>query len=224
MGVKCFLVKPSETNDAFLWLRRYTRNKGPCPNRPGEYSYHDNWTPIGVLASGYKKVSYNERFPEQASEESKDEWVLEHNFEEIGRQDERWPKTCACGYVFTDDDEWQNFTSRVFVAEDGRQWPQRELPPGAMYFEDWLPTKMYWDNKTDHHLIVVLPDGTEWNVDSRCNNCTMLEDRTHRCWVRTGEPPNVTAGKGGHTCSAGAGSILTPKWHGFLQNGELNAC
>jgi len=30
-----------------------------------------------------------------------------------------------------------------------------------------------------------------------------------------------TVDKNGDACAAGAGSILTPTWHGFLQNGEL---
>jgi hypothetical protein len=34
----------------------------------------------------------------------------------------------------------------------------------------------------------------------------------------------LTVDKNGDTCAAGAGSILTPAWHGFLRNGELVAC
>lgn len=69
---------------------------------------------------------------------------------------------------------------------------------------------------------VILPNGHEWNVDSRASNCTMKEDRLHRCWVRHGEPPLVTANKqGGRTCAAGAGSIAVPGYHGFLNNGVL---
>ena len=45
----------------------------------------------------------------------------------------------------------------------------------------------------------------EWDIDGRANNCSMLEDRTHRCWVRHGEPPDVTVDKDGPTCTAGRG-------------------
>ena len=79
----------------------------------------------------------------------------------------------------------------------------------------------HWDNCEGRHLYVVLPDGHDWDADSRAKNCTLPKDRTHRCWVRTGDPPNVHVSKTGHTCSAGAGSIATGKWHGFLRHGKL---
>ena len=221
MATQCFLVKP--TLNCFLWLRRYS-DKSKRPGMPGEHSYHQNWTPIGVMENGYKLV-HGDGLSEDARlvESSEDRTYLAHNFEEIGHEDPRWPRKCEkCDYEFTENDlNWQNFTSRMYVAGDGRSWPQRELPAGAMYFEDWLPRNFYWDNKRDPHLIVILPNGIEWNVDSRANNCTMPNDRTHRCWSRTGEAPKVTAGKQQPTCAAGAGSILAGSYHGFLQNGEL---
>ncbi len=123
-------------------------------------------------------------------------------------------------------------------------------PAGAMFFEEWTePNRPTGPDDWDHpdlvkpspdakrapshtfadgpQLIVMCPskaDGTgrmKWNVDSRASNCSMPYDYEHRCWVRTGEPPNVTAGKDGPTCSAGAGSIQAHEWHGFLLNGEL---
>ncbi len=48
-----------------------------------------------------------------------------------------------------------------------------------------------------------------------------LDNYAHKCWVRTGDAPYFTVGKDGVTCSAGAGSILVPEWHGFLKNGVL---
>jgi hypothetical protein len=47
--------------------------------------------------------------------------------------------------------------------------------------------------------------------------------------VRTGEPPNLTVGKGqpGESCTAGAGSIwvdMPNGWHGFLTRGYLVEC
>lgn len=110
--------------------------------------------------------------------------------------------------------------------------PSGDVGPGDMFYADWnLPTetrKHYcaipaWSNCDGRHLIVVLPNGHHWDIDSRASNCTMREDTTHRCWIRTGEPPNVTAGKSGHTCTAGAGSILSGDYHGFLTDGVLTA-
>lgn len=108
--------------------------------------------------------------------------------------------------------------------------------PGDMYWANWYHSVQEdgsvhcrlqkWDNCNDPrgHLIVVLPNGCEWDIDSRASNCTREEDRAHRCWVRHGEPPHIHVDKNGDTCSAGAGSIISVDWHGFLHNGELVQC
>lgn len=100
--------------------------------------------------------------------------------------------------------------------------------PGAMYFATWYRhgdnSGLYgwdWDNLLSPPLLVVTPSGREWNIDSRASNCTMTNDRQHRCWVRHGDPPNVTVDKNGVTCGAGAGSIVSGDYHGFLRNGEF---
>lgn len=105
---------------------------------------------------------------------------------------------------------------------DGQILYGKQLPPGMMYWEPWHgETCHFWDNCDGKHLHVVLPNGVHWDIDGRATNCTLPNDRTHRCWIREGIPPNVTAGKNGHTCSAGAGSILSGNYHGFLRNGVL---
>jgi hypothetical protein len=102
---------------------------------------------------------------------------------------------------------------------------------GAMWRADWYWTertndagqKIYgwdWDNQMEPPLVVHTPGG-DWIIDSRASNCTMPEEQTHRCWVRHGEPPNVHVDKNGHTCGAGAGSIMVGSYHGFLHHGEL---
>lgn len=111
---------------------------------------------------------------------------------------------------------------RVWNTEDGEN-----NHPGDMYWAPWLHDEgfcIYWDNCKDPrgHLIVVMPNNDGyWDTDSRASNCTMKEDKTHRCWVKHGEPPNITVDKQGHTCKAGAGSIQMIHWHGYLRNGEL---
>lgn len=72
------------------------------------------------------------------------------------------------------------------------------------------------------NLYVVLPGGITWNVDSRATNCGRPEDDEHHCWVRHGDPPNVSVDKDGGTCEAGGGSIAAGDYHGFLTNGELS--
>lgn len=104
----------------------------------------------------------------------------------------------------------------VYDTADGR------LHPGDAY---WLehPVGRWcrWTNCDGRHLHVMLPNGHEWDVMSRANNCTLPDDTTHRCWQLTGEPGTWTAGKTQPTCSAGAGSILSGDYHGFLQGGVL---
>lgn len=84
-----------------------------------------------------------------------------------------------------------------------------------------------WDNCEGRHLFVIVPEGHWWNIDGRASNCTMKDDRTHRCWVRHGDPTRpetLHVDKNGDTCSAGAGSILAGDYHGFLHNGQLVKC
>lgn len=138
--------------------------------------------------------------------------------------------------------EWKRHdTGELFFCDS---W---DLPIGAMYFwECWdihrddagneiarYKGTGQWNNDDGRHLIVQVPGkdadgnftkGRRWDVDNRCSNCTLPDDRTHRCWVRSGTPPQVDVAKNGYTCSAGAGSILTEDWHGFLRNGKLITC
>ena len=72
-----------------------------------------------------------------------------------------------------------------------------------------------------------VPGRYHWNIDGRANNCTMPEDRRHRCWVRHGDPATPGAlhvDKTGTTCKAGAGSIAVPGFHAMLQHGVLRQC
>lgn len=99
-----------------------------------------------------------------------------------------------------------------------------EFPVGAMWRAYWLKKNWIWSNETEPHVIVRCPNGAgtrDWDIDSRASNCALPSDTTHRCWVRHGRPPNLTVDKNGPTCSAGAGSIALPNWHGFLRGGML---
>lgn len=128
-----------------------------------------------------------------------------------------------------------------------RWWPSLSLvPPGAMWDADWW----HGTDKAGPDglcLIVKLPNNSDWAIDGRCYNCDspcktcgiqyqhhpfwagpdggvcMYEDvRPHKCWVRHGVPPLITVDKNGVTCGAGAGSIQSGDWHGFLTNGVLS--
>lgn len=123
----------------------------------------------------------------------------------------------------------QTFTPKVFGAR--YDTASGDLEPGCLFWNNYYPKTTYWDNQEGPHLVAVLPNGTHWQIDGRASNCTMPHDRTHRCWVRHGDPETgiVHVDKNGHTCNAGAGSIHvdqgTPtEWHGFLHDGEFNKC
>jgi hypothetical protein len=116
-------------------------------------------------------------------------------------------------------------TTRVtYALPDGSVVPQ--LEPGDIFWVDdhvGKETTWCWSNCDGRHLYVVCPDGHTWNVDGRASNCTMRDDREHRCWVRHGDPSSgpITVDKNGRTCAAGAGSIDTGAYHGFLRGGVL---
>ena len=102
--------------------------------------------------------------------------------------------------------------------ENGEEFASRDLPAGSMYFGTYDSIPKGDDGRT---LWVKLPNGDVWCVDGRASNCTKPEDTEHRCWVRHGEAPNITVDKNGNTCSAGAGSIQSGSYHGFLRDGYL---
>lgn len=115
--------------------------------------------------------------------------------------------------------EWA-MLSPLYKMPDGRELMGSELPPGATYARE---DECYTKGPDGLSIWVVCPDGWHWGVDTRASNCTMKEDKVHRCWVRHGDPRKGTlhVDKNGCTCNAGGGSIQTPKWHGFLTNGVL---
>jgi hypothetical protein len=144
----------------------------------------------------------------------------------------QWPTNCTdCGAPVPEDSRpmelgesgfivhHQVFTTALYNTASGRPEPgdlfeSRQHDGHECHF---------WDNCDGVHIWSILPNGDHWDIDSRASNCTMREDRTHRCWVRTGsyKDGTIDVHKNGHTCAAGAGSIAVPGWHGFLRNGHF---
>ena len=204
-GCATFLLEPRPIAEASL--RRYAPStRGTCPKN----GYHDASTPIGDVACRLELRSNNYKV-----------WKFEGDAMPP-RDDPRWPKTCACGYTFVDTDEWQLFHEPLYRRVDGTDDRVSVLrpAPGAMWFSESCFCQH--DPPCESHLMAVCPGANyAWDIDSRAANCTKPEDRTHRCWVRHGEPPNVTVDKNGSTCEAGAGSIVVGAYHGFLRNGRF---
>lgn len=207
--VRCFMLE--RTDEFRRSLRRFTFGRGAgddgrkvCPAR-GEWG-HDASVDLDIVTiPGID---------------------LEGTIFECERDDPRWPTHCeACGAAFEADDEWQSNTHRLYRSADGSLVRPNEAPAGAMWFVPWYDD--FYKPQLEHVLIVKLPLGGEWVIDSQANNCTIPDDRKqerHHCWVISGTLPDITAGKGGATCAAGAGSIAAPGYHGFLRNGFLEEC
>jgi hypothetical protein len=114
----------------------------------------------------------------------------------------------------------------LYKDADGNVFTWHEAKPGAMCDGTWLHDHPQYVGNDGIALMVKLPNNHTWMVDSRANNCTMKEDTVHKCWVRHGDPRTgkVHVDKNGNTCGAGAGSILSGSYHGFLHDGFLVSC
>lgn len=209
MSVQTFWLERTEL--AAVGLRRYS-NSEPI----GGDGYHSALRYISVEPAVYN-----------------DEGYLVGPKVDAAHDDPRWPTKCdECSYLFKPEDHWQDWKEQVYERTDTGERrvlhdraPANELgipaaEPGASWDAWWMPFKR---NPDGIYLMVRLPDGHDWTVDSRASNCTMPDDNEHRCWVRHGDPREcrVTVDKNGLTCAAGAGSIQSARWHGFLRNGLL---
>jgi hypothetical protein len=122
--------------------------------------------------------------------------------------DPRWPTCCDCGHRFSDNAEYQLFTNVIYKRIDnGETCTLRDAPPGAMYNATWLTHYEGYCGPDGQSLTVILPNGRAWNIDGQASNCTLKDDKVHKCWVRHGIPPLITVDKNGNTCAAGGGSI-----------------
>lgn len=202
MPTRCFLIEP--TDRTYRALRRYS---GPQAGRGWtcETGYHNA---LVRIADGTLVID--------------DHGFYRTEPEGWPRDDPRWPTHCTCGYAFGPDDPWQLFYERLYRdPRTGAEYTIRDAPPGAMWRAEWMEDVAAYRGPDGQCLAVVLPDGHQWMIDGRASNCTRPKDNDHKCWVRHGEPPNLTVDKNGNTCQAGAGSIVSAGYHGFLVDGYL---
>lgn len=210
--IACFLVEP--IGQTARSLRRFVASDASkCSAGP----YHNAQVPL-------------DRVPADPMGEVAHRAVMAH--EVVPQGDPRWPTQCACGYVFSHFDEWQIFPETLFRRVDtGEVMTIAQAPAGAMWFADWMNEGRVWGGDQDRWMrgpdgrcLVVKTPGGEWLVDSRASNCTMPEDKAHKCWVRHGTAPLITVDKNGLTCGAGGGSIQTKGFHAMLTGGVLREC
>lgn len=211
-GVQTFWLEPTE--QVAVGLRRYTVGEGGFDCAHGHHR--------ALVYTGREPAIYDDRDGRR---------VRLNGLTDVPRDDPAWPTKCEdCAYEFTAEDHWQRWTELLWERTDTgelRVLHQNAQAPGAPSAEPGASWDAWWmpfqRNPDGIYLMVRLPDGHDWTVDSRASNCTLPHDGEHRCWVRHGDPREckVTVDKDGLSCSAGAGSIASPKWHGFLRNGVL---
>ena len=211
--IRCFLIEP--TDRVRQKLRRYSRGDSACPTMSGSYSYHDAEMPIADAPAVFYEL-HPGVICNGARREDAEAYV----------NDPRWPAYCACGYAFTADDPRQLFCDLIYRrADTGEEMTLREAPAGAMWRAEWQ--RSFCCSQDDGApLMVRLPDGTEWCVDGHANNCNWpdgdIHQDQHHCWPRRGVPPDVGVSKDySPTCTAGAGSIASHGYHGYLREGYL---
>lgn len=183
---------------------------------PGAYSYHNAMNYLDIVPQ-FVKLDENGK---------KDRHEIPPRAEIAGK-DNRWPTHCGCGYEFMEADHKQVFTRTLYARLDQPEAePQtwEDMPVGAMRDCWWVDDSHRGADGIG--LEVKLPFNYGWMVEGRASNCDRRDDHTHKCWVRHGDPRTgvVHVDKNGHTCGAGAGSIDTGKYHGFLHDGHLTEC
>lgn len=215
--IRCFVLE--NTGRSSLKLRRYTGSRWDEALRKSVY---DKPCPLadGCYHNAEIRVDDGEQLKDDLTASSREVRPGDGNPYD---GDPRWPAHCACGYAFTDDDTYQLFSESLWRREDtGEEMTLRDAPAGAMWLSPWYD--IFHKPQLAHCLVVKLPNGIDWVVDSQATNCTIPDDHKqerHHCWVIEGELPNITAGKSGPTCSAGAGSIQAGNYHGYLEKGYL---
>jgi len=155
---------------------------------------------------------------------------------------EAWPTACAfCGEAAPEHAVRHVSVSTVYrgtvdgeerVGLQGKPGSRFGLRPGDAFWATWFHSHgeevgchAGWTNCADErgHLHLVLPDGHHFDCSSRAKNCSRPKDKKHRCWSVEGTPEggDLSLGKGGDTCKAGAGSVDTGTWHGFVRDGLM---
>jgi len=183
-AITCFWLEPVPRAERML--RRYRSSVKlnlPCPAK----GYHDAVVTIETIDLSLDKTGSGD-----------DAWP---------HDDPRWPRTCGCGYVFPETDEWQHNINRLYERSDTKElvvlWGDR-TPVGAMWNAHWMGDHY---RGPDGRCLCVKTPGGSWMIDGPSSNGGR--------WKRTGTPPKITV-----TPSILIGSSPA-KYHGWLRDGVL---
>ncbi len=169
-------------------LRRYHLGRDGSPPCTGsKYGYHSAAVDTGEIPMSDAVGVAGDNYP---------------------HDDPRWPKACACGYQFTDDDAWQRNDRETYALPGGREFTLspvfgHDIPPGTMIRAAWADE--YAEGRGESWL-VILPGGGQWLTTQQASGGGY--------WTVTGVPPKIT---------------VTPSiwnnpphgWHGFIRDGFL---
>lgn len=216
--IKCFWMEP--TGYERVWLRRFKHREGSACPLPAGYHDHMVWLKDRPLR--------------------RDDHLMDaaDDYDRPSDDAVSWPTHCDCGYAFQSIDKRQVFNLPLYSgAPDGLLYALRDAPAGAMWDAEWAHQWEWMVGPDGMSLTVKLPNGHDWCVDQEASNCDKTQwlpvpgvansrrwgGRTHYCWVRSGDPKlgTVHVSKSGVTCGAGAGSILSGSYHGYLHHGHL---
>jgi hypothetical protein len=131
--------------------------------------------------------------------------------ERVPRDDPRWPKSCGCGHLFADSDQWQVNELDWFEGGGERfawgigSW---DGPPGAMIRSAWHDT-----SGRPPAWLVFLPNGTMWSTNDRAS-ASGPGNQLGLYWQVTGEAPLITV-------SPSIDDRSSHPWHGWIRDGKL---
>lgn len=205
---RCHVLEP--TPNVRLFLRRYTEGTVVCPKNG-----HYHQARVCIETSVPKS---SDMFPAEAR--YKDALSVGDFWD---HSDSRWPTACDCGYQFEPSDRWQLFPKQLYQRVDQPESEPitlDEAEPGALWRLPWMEDYKGFRGLDGQSWMCRTPDG-DWMIDGPASNCTMKGDVDHKCWCRHGTAPDFHVDKNGHTCAAGAGSIQSGSYHGFLHRGYL---
>lgn len=123
-------------------------------------------------------------------------------------EDPHWPKSCLCGYTFTEQDDRVFYSEQLWQAEDGNRYELADAPVGSLWHAYWMPRatpNTKWAGPDGLCLVVRTPGG-DWWVDGPSR-----ELPNTRGWTRVGTMPRITVDPG----------IIMENWRGDIIDGHL---
>lgn len=186
--IRCFWLEPSDQVEMTLRRFVWSDKAGKCGATVT--GAHDASVAIGRVAKKDVTDVHGDHWP---------------------HADPRWPRQCACGYTFSDEDQWQFNPHALYRrADTGELLVLGRAPAGAMWNAYWLRGIKTFKDRPDGVVLIVRTPGGDWAVDGPSSN--------GNGWERGGTPagpaPDVDVNP----------SIVCGAYHGFLRHGWLEQC